>query len=176
MIAYRADPSTVFVRTRTNKLASAGDLLEVGRIVVHEDFDKYVLLNDIALIKVHRPLLKRLKAHLFRGTSSQPASRTFITSVRTPGNFITVFPCRYGEPAHRHNRYGLQFPRKLVCLPEENVLTGGTSIEILMIRCATVMPRDPVHSRERKEFNKRWDGDALLLGQMYRASARDANY
>ncbi|XP_031836559.1 trypsin-4-like [Nomia melanderi] len=53
---FRADPSTVFVRARTDKLVSAGDLLEVSRIVVHEDFDKYVLLNDIALIKLKVPV------------------------------------------------------------------------------------------------------------------------
>ncbi|XP_076643767.1 trypsin-1 isoform X2 [Halictus rubicundus] len=48
---FGADPSTVFVRARTGRLASGGDELEASGIVVHEDFDKYVLLNDIALIK-----------------------------------------------------------------------------------------------------------------------------
>ncbi|XP_076643766.1 trypsin-1 isoform X1 [Halictus rubicundus] len=52
---FGADPSTVFVRARTGRLASGGDELEASGIVVHEDFDKYVLLNDIALIKLKVP-------------------------------------------------------------------------------------------------------------------------
>lgn len=40
------------VRVRSSMLFVEGDELEVANIVVHEDFDKYVLLNDIALIKV----------------------------------------------------------------------------------------------------------------------------
>lgn len=40
------------VRARTSTLSVGGDELEVANIVVHEDFDKFILLNDIALIKV----------------------------------------------------------------------------------------------------------------------------
>ncbi|XP_076231302.1 trypsin-2-like [Calliopsis andreniformis] len=53
---YRADPSTVYVRARASSLAAGGDELEVCNVVVHEDFDKYVLLNDIALIKLKIPV------------------------------------------------------------------------------------------------------------------------
>lgn len=40
------------VRVRSSTLFVGGDELEVANIVVHEDFDKYVLLSNIALIKV----------------------------------------------------------------------------------------------------------------------------
>lgn len=53
---FGADLSTVYVRARTTALADGGDELEVCNVVVHEDFDKYVLLNDIALIKLKNPL------------------------------------------------------------------------------------------------------------------------
>ncbi|XP_043256098.1 serine protease 53-like [Colletes gigas] len=52
---FGADLSTVSVRVRSDTLSSGGDELEVSNIVVHEDFDKYVLLNDIALIKFKLP-------------------------------------------------------------------------------------------------------------------------
>ncbi|XP_076664215.1 trypsin-1 [Andrena cerasifolii] len=52
---FGARPSTVLVRARTSALSSGGDELEVCNVVVHEDFDKYVLLNDIALIKLKVP-------------------------------------------------------------------------------------------------------------------------
>lgn len=103
VIAYSADLSTVYVRARTTALADGGDELEVCNVVVHEDFDKYVLLNDIALIKVRAgaterarsELLKGLKAHLFRATLfSLPLS--LLTSslpppppTRRKGTFIT---------------------------------------------------------------------------------------
>ncbi|XP_078037070.1 trypsin-1-like [Augochlora pura] len=53
---FGAEPSTVFVRVRTGKLASGGDEMEACSILVHQDFDKYVLLNDIALIKLKEPV------------------------------------------------------------------------------------------------------------------------
>lgn len=59
VIAYSARPSTVLVRARTSALSAGGDELEVCNVVVHEDFDKYVLLNDIALIKVRVRALAR---------------------------------------------------------------------------------------------------------------------
>lgn len=52
VIAYRTDPSTVTVRVRTSALFTGGDELKVSNVVVHENFNKFVLLNDIALIKV----------------------------------------------------------------------------------------------------------------------------
>ncbi|XP_076619477.1 trypsin-4-like [Colletes latitarsis] len=52
---FGADLSTMSVRVRSDTLSSGGDELEVSDIVVHEDFDKYVLLNDIALIKFKLP-------------------------------------------------------------------------------------------------------------------------
>ncbi|XP_012350936.1 trypsin-1-like [Apis florea] len=53
---FQADLSTVTVRVRSSMLSTDGDQLEVGNIVVHQDFDKYVLLNDIALIKFKLPV------------------------------------------------------------------------------------------------------------------------
>ncbi|XP_053995282.1 trypsin-4-like [Hylaeus anthracinus] len=53
---FGADPSTVSVRVRSAALSSGGDELEVCSIVVHEDFDKYILQNDIALIKLKFPV------------------------------------------------------------------------------------------------------------------------
>ncbi|XP_043520747.1 trypsin-4-like [Frieseomelitta varia] len=53
---FRSEPSTVTVRARTSTLSVGGDELEVASIVVHEDFDKFILLNDIALIKLKLPV------------------------------------------------------------------------------------------------------------------------
>ncbi|XP_076178984.1 trypsin-1-like [Ptiloglossa arizonensis] len=53
---FGVNPSTVSVRVRTGVLSNGGDELEVRNVVVHEDFDKYVLLNDIALIKLKIPV------------------------------------------------------------------------------------------------------------------------
>ncbi|CAL7945079.1 unnamed protein product [Xylocopa violacea] len=52
---YRMDPSMVTVRVRTSSPSSGGDQLRVSDIVVHQDFDKYILVNDIALIKLKVP-------------------------------------------------------------------------------------------------------------------------
>lgn len=50
-IFYSLKLSTVTVRVRSSNF-SAGDVLEISNIVMHENFDKYVYFNDIALIKV----------------------------------------------------------------------------------------------------------------------------
>lgn len=42
----------VSVCVRSSYMSADGDVLEVDNIVVHENFDKYVYFNDIALIKV----------------------------------------------------------------------------------------------------------------------------
>jgi len=46
-----AKSSAVTVRVRSSYI-SDGDVLEIDNIVVHENFDKYVYFNDIALMKV----------------------------------------------------------------------------------------------------------------------------
>ncbi|XP_029040170.2 trypsin 3A1-like [Osmia bicornis bicornis] len=53
---FRTDPSTVTVRVRTSTLSTGGDELKVSNVVVHENFNEYVLLNDIALIKLKIPV------------------------------------------------------------------------------------------------------------------------
>ncbi|KOX69182.1 Trypsin-4, partial [Melipona quadrifasciata] len=53
---HGSEPSTVTVRARTSTLSAGGDELEVAGIVVHQDFDKFILLNDIALIKLKIPV------------------------------------------------------------------------------------------------------------------------
>ncbi|XP_003402914.1 trypsin-4-like [Bombus affinis] len=53
---FGSNPSTMTVRVRSSTLFVGGDELEVANIVVHEDFDKYVLLNNIALIKLRIPV------------------------------------------------------------------------------------------------------------------------
>jgi len=42
----------VSVRVRSSYISKDGDVLEIDSIVVHENFDKYVYFNDIALMKV----------------------------------------------------------------------------------------------------------------------------
>ncbi|XP_003705465.2 trypsin-1 [Megachile rotundata] len=53
---FRVEPSTVTVRVRASNLYNDGDTLKVTNIVVHENFDKYVLFNNIALIKLKIPV------------------------------------------------------------------------------------------------------------------------
>ncbi|XP_076748955.1 trypsin-4-like [Xylocopa sonorina] len=53
---FRTDLSVVNVRVRTSTTSSGGDQLQVSNIVVHEDFDKHLLGNDIALIKLKIPV------------------------------------------------------------------------------------------------------------------------
>ncbi|XP_011863832.1 PREDICTED: trypsin-1-like [Vollenhovia emeryi] len=52
---FSAESSTVSVRVRSSYIAMDGDVLGVDNIVVHENFDKYVYGNDIALIKLKSP-------------------------------------------------------------------------------------------------------------------------
>lgn len=47
MVSVRVRSSYVPPRTSTD-----GDVLEISNIIMHEDLDKYVYFNDIALIKV----------------------------------------------------------------------------------------------------------------------------
>ncbi|XP_017754913.1 PREDICTED: trypsin-4-like [Eufriesea mexicana] len=53
---FLTDPSVVTVRVRSSTLDADGDKVEAGNILVHDDFDKYVLLNDLALIKLKIPV------------------------------------------------------------------------------------------------------------------------
>ncbi|XP_018311381.1 uncharacterized protein [Mycetomoellerius zeteki] len=52
---FSAKSSTVSVRVRSSYTSTDGDVLEIDNIVVHENFDKYVYLNDIALMKLKSP-------------------------------------------------------------------------------------------------------------------------
>ncbi|CAK9825177.1 Transmembrane protease serine 9 [Anthophora retusa] len=53
---FRTDPSTITVRVRSSTLDTGGNQLQVGIIVVQEDFAKFVLANNIALIKLKTPV------------------------------------------------------------------------------------------------------------------------
>ncbi|KAG5335647.1 TRY3 protein, partial [Acromyrmex heyeri] len=48
---FRVKSSIVSVRVRSSYTSKDGDVLEVDKIEVHENFDKYEYLNDIALMK-----------------------------------------------------------------------------------------------------------------------------
>ncbi|XP_011694180.1 PREDICTED: trypsin-1-like [Wasmannia auropunctata] len=52
---FRTKSSAVFVQVRSSYLSMDGDVLEIDNIVVHENFNKYVYFNDIALIKLKSP-------------------------------------------------------------------------------------------------------------------------
>ncbi|KYN23023.1 Trypsin-4 [Trachymyrmex cornetzi] len=47
--------SMVSVRVGSSYTSKDGDVLEIDKIVMHESFDKYVYLNDIALMKLKSP-------------------------------------------------------------------------------------------------------------------------
>lgn len=53
MFSYSAELSKVSVSVRSSYIcAICGNSLEISNIVIHEDFNKWVYFNDIALIKV----------------------------------------------------------------------------------------------------------------------------
>jgi len=52
LIYPRVKSSIVSVRVRSSYTSKDGDVLEIDKIEVHENFDKYVYLHDIALMKV----------------------------------------------------------------------------------------------------------------------------
>ncbi|XP_014482248.1 PREDICTED: trypsin-1-like [Dinoponera quadriceps] len=52
---FRTELPMITVRVRTSNISTGGDVLEISNIVVHENFDKYVYFNDIALIKLKIP-------------------------------------------------------------------------------------------------------------------------
>ncbi|XP_067215710.1 trypsin-1-like [Linepithema humile] len=81
--------STVTVRVRSANF-STGDVLEISNIVMHENFDKYVHFNDIALIKLKTPAEfgeKLLPIGLPKEDEEiQPETRCNVTSWKqTPG-------------------------------------------------------------------------------------------
>ncbi|XP_012062481.1 PREDICTED: trypsin-4-like [Atta cephalotes] len=51
----RVKSSIVSVRVRSSYTSKDGDVLEIDKIEVHENFDKYVYLHDIALMKLKSP-------------------------------------------------------------------------------------------------------------------------
>ncbi|XP_077275503.1 transmembrane protease serine 9 [Temnothorax americanus] len=53
---FRAKLSTVSVRVRSPYISKDGDVLKIENIVMHENFDKYVYFNDIALMKLKSPV------------------------------------------------------------------------------------------------------------------------
>ncbi|XP_011059482.1 PREDICTED: trypsin-3-like [Acromyrmex echinatior] len=52
---FRVKSSIVSVRVRSSYTCKDGDVLEINKIEVHENFDKYEYLNDIALMKLKSP-------------------------------------------------------------------------------------------------------------------------
>lgn len=54
---FESEPSNVKIRVRTSSLVTGGDNLDVSYILVHDEFDKYVYTNDIALIKLKIPAM-----------------------------------------------------------------------------------------------------------------------
>ncbi|XP_032683068.1 trypsin-4-like [Odontomachus brunneus] len=52
---FRARLPMITVRVRTSVVSTGGDVLEISNVVVHQNFDKYVYFNDIALIKLKIP-------------------------------------------------------------------------------------------------------------------------
>ncbi|XP_018359333.1 PREDICTED: trypsin-3-like [Trachymyrmex cornetzi] len=52
---FSVKSSMVSVRVGSSYTSKDGDVLEIDKIVMHESFDKYVYLNDIALMKLKSP-------------------------------------------------------------------------------------------------------------------------
>ncbi|KAK2579374.1 hypothetical protein KPH14_003238 [Odynerus spinipes] len=54
---FNSRESDIKIRVSTASLATGGDNLDVSKVVVHDEFDKYVYFNDIALIKLREPAM-----------------------------------------------------------------------------------------------------------------------
>ncbi|XP_043672060.1 trypsin-3-like isoform X1 [Vespula pensylvanica] len=54
---FNSKTSDVKIRVRSESLVSKGDNLDVSNIVIHNKFDKYININDIALIRLKMPVM-----------------------------------------------------------------------------------------------------------------------
>lgn len=97
--SYSAKSSAVTVRVRSSYI-SDGDVLEIDNIVVHENFNKYVYFNDIALMKVRIFAEQAFRAH-FIGLS-----RVRVCKVVTFIKLVAEEPCGVWRKVASHRTPG----------------------------------------------------------------------